>query len=133
MTMFRTDSPSTATPRRYPPPTGVDGDEAQPAGPPTAPAGNPVRIGRIGSGHIQVAIRPAFGDAELLALVDRLERLIDAGWKTIEVVFDGAIKPEEVADLMSDGSAIVLAVRSEERRVGNEWVSTCRSRWSPYH
>src|SRR3546814_18313168 len=21
--------------------------------------------------------------------------------------------------------------RSEERRVGNEWVSTCRSRWSP--
>src|SRR3546814_13712640 len=23
--------------------------------------------------------------------------------------------------------------RSEERRVGKEWVSTCRSRWSPYH
>src|SRR3546814_6613259 len=22
--------------------------------------------------------------------------------------------------------------RSEERRVGNEWVRTCRSRWSPY-
>src|SRR3546814_13302184 len=22
--------------------------------------------------------------------------------------------------------------RSEERRVGNAWVSTCRSRWSPY-
>src|SRR3546814_19530360 len=22
--------------------------------------------------------------------------------------------------------------RSEERRVGTEWVSTCRSRWSPY-
>src|SRR3546814_17731905 len=25
------------------------------------------------------------------------------------------------------------AGRSEERRVGNECVSTCRSRWSPYH
>src|SRR3546814_3536346 len=25
------------------------------------------------------------------------------------------------------------ADRSEERRVGKEWVSTCRSRWSPYH
>src|SRR3546814_8146608 len=25
------------------------------------------------------------------------------------------------------------AVRSEERRVGKECVSTCRSRWSPYH
>src|SRR3546814_15055497 len=27
----------------------------------------------------------------------------------------------------------VGAGRSEERRVGNEWVGTCRSRWSPYH
>src|SRR3546814_12164828 len=24
-------------------------------------------------------------------------------------------------------------IRSEERRVGKEWVSTCRSRWSPFH
>src|SRR3546814_8400884 len=28
---------------------------------------------------------------------------------------------------------IPLAFRSEERRVGKECVSTCRSRWSPYH
>src|SRR3546814_15875031 len=28
--------------------------------------------------------------------------------------------------------AIALDARSEERRVGKEWVSTCRSRWSPY-
>src|SRR3546814_3935246 len=26
-----------------------------------------------------------------------------------------------------------LKARSEERRVGKECVSTCRSRWSPYH
>src|SRR3546814_6896661 len=26
-----------------------------------------------------------------------------------------------------------LRQRSEERRVGKECVSTCRSRWSPYH
>src|SRR3546814_3330704 len=26
-----------------------------------------------------------------------------------------------------------LVERSEERRVGKECVSTCRSRWSPYH
>src|SRR3546814_20467068 len=26
-----------------------------------------------------------------------------------------------------------VAWRSEERRVGKECVSTCRSRWSPYH
>src|SRR3546814_19200941 len=28
---------------------------------------------------------------------------------------------------------IVSTARSEERRVGKECVSTCRSRWSPYH
>src|SRR3546814_21075231 len=26
-----------------------------------------------------------------------------------------------------------LGIRSEERRVGKEVVSTCRSRWSPFH
>src|SRR3546814_1544375 len=28
---------------------------------------------------------------------------------------------------------ICAGLRSEERRVGKECVSTCRSRWSPYH
>src|SRR3546814_14791442 len=28
---------------------------------------------------------------------------------------------------------MVRTARSEERRVGKECVSTCRSRWSPYH
>src|SRR3546814_959433 len=28
---------------------------------------------------------------------------------------------------------VVVECRSEERRVGKECVSTCRSRWSPYH
>ena len=27
----------------------------------------------------------------------------------------------------------LIGFRSEERRVGKECVSTCRSRWSPYH
>src|SRR3546814_11631014 len=30
------------------------------------------------------------------------------------------------------GELRLLPVRSEERRVGKECVSTCRSRWSPY-
>src|SRR3546814_7256166 len=29
--------------------------------------------------------------------------------------------------------AVQFQLRSEERRVGKECVSTCRSRWSPYH
>src|SRR3546814_11159990 len=38
----------------------------------------------------------------------------------------------------ADRKALIDAVlreiiRSEERRVGKEGVSTCRSRWSPYH
>src|SRR3546814_3431331 len=28
---------------------------------------------------------------------------------------------------------VTIRERSEERRVGKECVSTCRSRWSPYH
>src|SRR3546814_11121052 len=31
------------------------------------------------------------------------------------------------------GLASIVVARSEERRVGKECVSTCRSRWSPYH
>src|SRR3546814_13224137 len=31
------------------------------------------------------------------------------------------------------GGAFLGIARSEERRVGKECVSTCRSRWSPYH
>src|SRR3546814_15904435 len=36
---------------------------------------------------------------------------------------------------MVPGTKMVIPVtdRSEERRVGKECVSTCRSRWSPYH
>src|SRR3546814_15680682 len=37
--------------------------------------------------------------------------------------------PEEMARLFADHPR----TRSEERRVGKECVSTCRSRWSPYH
>src|SRR3546814_15298564 len=34
---------------------------------------------------------------------------------------------------MGMSSDFEIAIRSEERRVGKECVSTCRSRWSPYH
>src|SRR3546814_13376860 len=34
---------------------------------------------------------------------------------------------------MIAGQQVSVQSRSEERRVGKECVSTCRSRWSPYH
>src|SRR3546814_20632606 len=50
-------------------------------------------------------------------------------WRRIATRFDRNIK-----NFMS-AVALAAAVtwRSEERRVGKECVSTCRSRWSPYH
>src|SRR3546814_12328659 len=34
---------------------------------------------------------------------------------------------------LNDKKETDIGSRSEERRVGKECVSTCRSRWSPYH
>src|SRR3546814_6867022 len=40
----------------------------------------------------------------------------------------------KMVNTRSDGNTSRLGrIRSEARRVGQEWVSTCRSRWSPYH
>src|SRR3546814_10550232 len=41
--------------------------------------------------------------------------------------------PTRTALLLVDPYNDFLDARSEERRVGKECVSTCRSRWSPYH
>src|SRR3546814_20172625 len=44
---------------------------------------------------------------------------------------------EAIAEDMQAGESLLICCkafqRSEERRVGKECVSTCRSRWSPYH
>src|SRR3546814_17965193 len=46
------------------------------------------------------------------------------------------LQPEDVRNFLVDTSILnelTTSARSEERRVGKECVSTCRSRWSPYH
>src|SRR3546814_3690252 len=40
---------------------------------------------------------------------------------------------QEFNSLDAQREACEAYIRSEERRVGKECVSTCRSRWSPYH
>src|SRR3546814_20306985 len=69
-----------------------------------------------------------YGDIQgLVTLEDILEEVVG------EFTSDPATRIKNVyAD--ADGSYRVSgSVRSEERRVGKVCVSTCRSRWSPYH
>src|SRR3546814_12441903 len=48
--------------------------------------------------------------------------------------FEYEVTADEIKTYETDTHAFDdLALRSEERRVGKECVSTCRSRWSPYH
>src|SRR3546814_2556330 len=41
--------------------------------------------------------------------------------------------PRQLFDPAGPSGNHEIVERSEERRVGKECVSTCRSRWSPYH
>src|SRR3546814_11495253 len=52
---------------------------------------------------------------------------------TIEFSLLVAISGLVIALLLAVMADRVIKCRSEERRVGKECVSTCRSRWSPYH
>src|SRR3546814_16264173 len=46
----------------------------------------------------------------------------------------GAAASMATASVLSMAFMVLTPIgRSEERRVGKECVSTCRSRWSPYH
>src|SRR3546814_12487971 len=60
---------------------------------------------------------------ELEQVITRAAKLL-----SLPIASDGAL---EIAK-RSRGTPRI-AGRSEERRVGKEGVSTCRSRWSPYH
>src|SRR3546814_5002019 len=62
----------------------------------------------------------------------------------VELLENGDINPRKFDAMMEmiagskesvvidSGASSYSALRSEERRVGTECVSTCRSRWSPY-
>src|SRR3546814_4478396 len=75
---------------------------------------------------------------------ESLDQPADVGHRRVGAAgLDGRAWRHEVA-LCRDAKESCLALfgcavvrhfdpRSEERRVGKECVSTCRSRWSPYH
>src|SRR3546814_13940816 len=93
-------------------------------------------------GRADVAPEPAAGrDAPWRALGSGNFRRILLAMTLLQLAINGVLFAA-VDCLMTQGlgqSGAVLAyssanlVRSEERRVGKECVSTCRYRWSPYH
>src|SRR3546814_18564279 len=65
----------------------------------------------------------------------REERLQDVPVAVTAITAEGLEKSHitNITDLGSQAPNVNLSSRSEERRVGKECVSKCRSRWSPYH
>src|SRR3546814_19910210 len=81
-------------------------------------------VGQLAQPDIALEVLLQVGDVGLLAA------RIHHQEQPVALVGDHEIV-EDAAAVVGE-EAIALA-RSEERRVGKECVSTCRSRWSPYH
>src|SRR3546814_4151435 len=62
--------------------------------------------------------------ADLTSQSKFLKKVGDKNFALSSLIIKGSSAPE----VLGYG----IGVRSEERRVGKECVSTCRSRWSPY-
>src|SRR3546814_14786346 len=76
------------------------------------------------AGYWLVDLRASWPLTDAIDLYGRVENLFDEDYQT-------------VATYGTPGRSATVGVRwafrSEERRVGKECGSTCRSRWSPYH
>src|SRR3546814_6665766 len=57
-------------------------------------------------------------------------RTMRYGLGAVKGTGQGAV--EEIIRIRNEGGPFT-SLRSDERRVGKECVSTCRSRWAPYH
>src|SRR3546814_12399095 len=68
------------------------------------------------------------GHADFLRKVDRPSNLGSWSYEPEDTKLARQVKPSAILQLCFYAEQ----VRSEERRVGKECVSTCRSRWSPY-
>src|SRR3546814_13128043 len=81
------------------------------------------------------ALDPELLAGALLAAVATTDKGITADWsKRGAEFFRGRERKRSNRNPANPaGSAAAGAERSEERRVGKECVSTCRSGWSPHH
>src|SRR3546814_1328899 len=62
--------------------------------------------------------------------IQDIRNLLNAGADKVAINTAAVGNPDFVREARG---AEAVPPRSEERRVGKECVSTCRSRWSPYH
>src|SRR3546814_16465483 len=103
-----------------------------------------IACGLAGSYRILFVARMGVGAAEAC--------LMPAAWSLIADYFSRARLPRAMSffllgPYLGGGLALILGgtvvqalgnpngnggIRSEERRIGKEWVSTCKSRWSPF-
>src|SRR3546814_15809205 len=67
---------------------------------------------------------------------DAASLLIVPDHYVFRMLYSQGVPLEELGVPRADGGPVESdprTIRSEERRVGKECVSTCRSRWSPFH
>src|SRR3546814_13472109 len=105
-----------------------------------------LRFAAVGKAATAVTLRPLFANDSEARYGAYLEDLVaspavkSAVSSLAEQVSDFAARRmvretirQALDSLHDDLDTPIDAIRSEERRVGKECVSTCRSRWSPYH
>src|SRR3546814_12944364 len=98
---------------------------ARPERPQLLPPGRMPKRGRTGSDRSRIALLHALAHIEFVA--------IDLAWDLVGR-FGGEMPRRFTDDWVTVAAEESMHfARSEERRVGKECVSTCRSRWSPYH
>src|SRR3546814_21011121 len=87
------------------------------------------QVGDQGSQRVVVAKTDFVGDDGVVLVDDRyhaqVQQRVEGG--------TGVQVPAPVGEVFMGEQNLRRSYRSEERRVGTECVSTCRSRWSPYH
>src|SRR3546814_12060355 len=93
------------------------------------PATQLIQPGSLAYWHYRVKLSPGLTAAAVTATAE--QDFGAAGWR-IRNWRDGSPGLQRFLDRAAL-FLVLIGLRSEERRVGKECVSTGRSRWSPYH
>src|SRR3546814_16905205 len=93
-----------------------------------------IEVGEPTADELDVRVRGELDMSTAPELSAALVKAGEGGSGPIKLDLSGVtfLDSSAIGALISAGQEL-SASRSEERRVGKECVSTCRSRWSPYH